>query len=87
MTLTPIKAIRQNCLNCMCGQRKEVQFCPSNDCPLYDYRMGHNPSRKGKGGKNIHHNEPVVKNSSCIDENQQEFDSDDTNKDQKDTNK
>lgn len=48
--LTPLKAIRANCLDCMCGQRKEVRLCPSTDCPLYIYRFGHNPKRKGLGG-------------------------------------
>ena len=49
--LTPVKAIRAHCLDCMCGQAQEVRLCPITDCSLYPYRMGHNPSRKGKGGK------------------------------------
>lgn len=48
--LTPIKAIRSHCLDCMCGQATEVRLCPITDCSLWPYRMGHNPSRKGKGG-------------------------------------
>jgi hypothetical protein len=28
----------------------EVRLCPSENCPLYPYRMGHNPNRKGIGG-------------------------------------
>ena len=46
--LTPIKAIRANCIICMCGQVNEVKLCPCTDCPLYPYRMGKNPNRKGK---------------------------------------
>lgn len=42
--LTPIKAIRAHCLDCMCGQVNEVKLCPCTDCPLYPYRMGHNPN-------------------------------------------
>lgn len=49
--LTPIKAIRAKCIDCMCGQVAEVRLCPCHDCPLYPYRMGHNPARKGMGGK------------------------------------
>ena len=49
--LTPIKAIRAKCLDCTCGSPQEVRLCPTPDCPLYPYRMGHNPNRKGKGGK------------------------------------
>lgn len=48
--LTPMKAIRTKCLDCMCGQVNEVRLCPCTDCSLYPYRMGHNPNRKGKGG-------------------------------------
>ena len=55
--LTPIKAIRAKCLDCMCGQATEVRLCPITDCSLYPYRMGHNPSRKGKGG-NVGHFAP-----------------------------
>lgn len=53
--LSPIKAIRKNCIDCMCGQSKEVRLCPSKDCPLYPYRFGKNPNRKGMGG-NINQN-------------------------------
>ena len=48
--LTPIKAIRAKCLDCVCGSAAEVRACPCEDCPLYPYRMGHNPARKGKCG-------------------------------------
>lgn len=44
--LTPIKAIRANCLDCMCGQANEVALCPSVDCPLYSYRTGHGPKKE-----------------------------------------
>jgi len=43
-TLTPIKAIRAKCLDCCCGQAKEVRECPSDKrCSLYPYRMGKRP--------------------------------------------
>ena len=47
---SPLKAIRAKCLDCMCDQPMEVRLCPCTDCPLYPYRMGHNPNRKGIGG-------------------------------------
>lgn len=47
---TPLKAIRKECLFCMCGSYKEVKLCPSVNCFLYPYRFGHNPNRKGIGG-------------------------------------
>ena len=49
--MTPLKAIRQFCLECSAWQTKEVRLCPVDDCNLYQYRMGHNPKRKGLGGK------------------------------------
>lgn len=48
--LSPLKAIRQKCLECMCDQPAEVRLCPCEDYPLYPYRMGHNPNRTGIGG-------------------------------------
>jgi len=44
---SPLKAIRQKCLDCAGGKPSEVRKCVSDDCPLYPYRMGHNPARKG----------------------------------------
>lgn len=46
---TPMQAIRQKCLDCMCGSTKEVRLCNMVQCSLHRFRMGHNPSRsKGK---------------------------------------
>ena len=51
-SLTPLKAIRQHCL--VCGSRpKDVRECPSTECILYRYRMGHNPAREGIGPKGV----------------------------------
>ena len=47
--LTPMKAIRAKCLDCCCWNPNEVKLCPIRDCPLYPYRDGHNPKRKGMG--------------------------------------
>ena len=49
--MTLLKAIRLRCLECSAGSIKEVRLCPVHDCELYQYRMGHNPKRKGLGGK------------------------------------
>lgn len=48
-TLTPIKAIRAKCLECSGFQPKEVRECQIDTCPLFDFRMGKNPNRKGIG--------------------------------------
>lgn len=45
--LTPIKSIRAKCLNCSCGSSNEVSLCVIEDCPLFPYRFGKNPNRKG----------------------------------------
>ena len=47
---TPIKAIRQKCLDCCNGQFIEVRECPITECALYEYRMGHRP----KADEEIH---------------------------------
>ncbi len=44
--LSPIKAIRANCLDCCCGSSNEVKLCPIESCPLYPYRLGKNPYRE-----------------------------------------
>ena len=41
----PVKAIRQNCLDCVRGSTKEVKLCPCTNCPLYPFRFGSNPYR------------------------------------------
>lgn len=50
---SPLHAIRKKCLDCSMGNKKEVRFCVITTCPLYPYRLGHNPNRKGIGGKGI----------------------------------
>ena len=38
------KSIRKYCVKwCMNGQTKEVERCPSDECPVYLYRFGKNP--------------------------------------------
>lgn len=47
---TPLRAIRRNCLDCS-GGPTEVRLCTVDDCPLYAFRFGTQPSRKGIGGR------------------------------------
>lgn len=47
--MTPLKAIRLKCLDCCCGQAREVRDCSCPDCSLYPYRFGKNPALAGKG--------------------------------------
>lgn len=49
--LRPLKAIRAYCLECSGGSYKEAEICAIDDCPLYPYRMGKNPARKGCGNR------------------------------------
>jgi len=51
MKLTPLKAIRQKCLDCTCDNKLEIRECSIQDCPLYVFRFGKNPSRAGIGNK------------------------------------
>jgi len=49
--LRPLRAIRQNCLDCMCGSSNEVQLCTIKDCPLFPYRFGKRPYKKPRSPK------------------------------------
>ena len=49
---TPLKAIRLKCLDCSCDSANEVRLCPIKQCPLYNFRFGKNPNRKGLGNRN-----------------------------------
>lgn len=46
--LTPCQAIKQFCLTCE-ESRKAVKDCQNPDCPLWPYRLGHNPNHQGIG--------------------------------------
>jgi hypothetical protein len=46
--LTPIKAIRKICLECMGYSWVEVKRCIRSECPLFEFRFGKNPARKGR---------------------------------------
>jgi len=50
--LTPIQAIRKNCLECSNHSVYEVTNCEIKECPLYQFRLGKNPNRKGIGNSN-----------------------------------
>lgn len=39
--LTPMRAIRAKCIDCMCGNKAEVRRCPCENCSLWAFRMGH----------------------------------------------
>ena len=52
--LTSLLAIRAFCRECVGWKSLEVEKCTSALCPLYPFRFGRNPSRKGVGGlKNL----------------------------------
>lgn len=44
--MTPIKAIREKCLDCCCDQVNEVKLCTAERCPLHPFRLGKNPNIK-----------------------------------------
>jgi hypothetical protein len=55
MKNSPIKAIREKCRDCMCGQIREIDCCPITDCSLWPYRFGVCPKTARKMGKDIDH--------------------------------
>lgn len=44
--VSPLKAIRCKCLDCVCYQSSEITRCPILDCPLYNFRSGANKTGK-----------------------------------------
>ncbi len=46
MDLTPIRAIRAFCLECVGHQSGAVRTCADDLCPLWPYRMGLDPGRE-----------------------------------------
>ena len=41
--MSPLKAIKEKCLDCCCWQAYEVRICDMNDCPLHPFRLGKHP--------------------------------------------
>lgn len=41
--LTQMKAMRLKCLDCCCGNAKEVRECEIESCSLHPYRFGRGP--------------------------------------------
>ena len=41
--MSGLSSIRKKCLWCSNDQPKEVQLCPAESCPLWQYRMGRLP--------------------------------------------
>lgn len=67
--LTPIKAVRAKCLDCCCDNANEVKYCPSEQCALWQYRMGHNPykaKREWTGDQRAAQRERFMKNVHSI---------------------
>lgn len=42
------KAIRLKCLDCCLGSANEVKLCEAKNCPLWNYRLGHEVDDNGK---------------------------------------
>lgn len=51
--LTPVKSIHAFCVTCAGGVRFLDDCGGEEDCPLYPYRKGKNPTRKGVGGSPV----------------------------------
>ena len=43
VTITPMRAIRLFCVECMGGSYREIAGCADKWCPLYLYRTGRKP--------------------------------------------
>jgi len=69
--LTPLQAIHKACVECFGGAYKSVRGCTSLKCPLYEYRMGSNPARKGTKGSfttaSLKRNDPILSQKGEVD--------------------
>ncbi len=45
---SPMKAIREKCLDCCSGQPSEVRLCESVNCALWPFRSGQHPFTSAK---------------------------------------
>lgn len=45
---SPMKAIREKCLDCCCGQQSEIRACQSVKCALWPFRSGAHPYTSSK---------------------------------------
>lgn len=45
---SPMKAIREKCLDCCSGQPSEVRLCESVKCALWPFRSGQHPFTSAK---------------------------------------
>lgn len=45
-----VKVLRKACLDCMGESRDLVFTCPTETCPLYEYRLGKNEAHKNRVG-------------------------------------
>ena len=50
---SPLQAIRQECVNCMGGDVRDVRTCVSACCYLWQHKMGCRPSTAAKRGVDI----------------------------------
>jgi hypothetical protein len=47
---SPLRSIREKCIDCCGGNKAEVARCEIQSCALWPFRMGRNPNRAGIGG-------------------------------------
>jgi len=45
--MSPLKAIRKFCVECMGGSAQGVTACTSPKCNLFSFRSGHRPVKEG----------------------------------------
>ena len=69
-----LKSIKAHCLSCVAEKsRQGIKECTGeilnpypHKCPLHDYRLGHNPKRKGIGNPRVSKNTVQFTNSQHI---------------------
>jgi hypothetical protein len=50
---SPLRAIREKCLDCQCQQPGEIRICNIQDCSLWPFRFGMMPATAAKRKKDV----------------------------------
>lgn len=70
--MTPLKSIRLKCLDCCAYQLAEVRLCPTINCPLFNFRSGHNTSKQKCEQKHKVLRKEISKNKPSTSEKQEQ---------------
>ena len=51
VAMRPMRAMREKCMDCCCGQAAMIGDCPTTGCAMWPYRRGRDPNRKPRAAR------------------------------------